>query len=108
MEITISGHHVEITPAINAYTKEKLSILEKFDAITSLDVVLSVEKERQKAEANIHVTGSTFHAEAITEDMYHSIDALEQKLAKQLKKHREKNTEHSAKKKPAKKQVESA
>lgn len=95
MQLNITGHHVEITDALRGYVTDKLSRLERhFDHVTNVHVVLSVEKQRQKAEATIHITGNELFADAVDEDMYAAIDALADKLDRQIKKHKEKVTHH--------------
>ena len=91
MQINISGHHIELTPALKAYAEEKIRRLEHhFDQITRSDITLTVEKSRQKAECNIHVSGSDLHASAEDDNMYAAIDSLSDKLDRQLLKHKEK------------------
>ncbi|MCV6614931.1 MAG: ribosome-associated translation inhibitor RaiA [Cellvibrionaceae bacterium] len=95
MQINISGHHVEVTDAMHAYVNTKLERLSKHhDRITSTNVILSVDKLVQKAEATIHVSGKDLFADATHEDMYHAIDALSDKLDRQLIKHKEKMRAH--------------
>ena len=91
MQINISGHHIELTSALKEYAEEKIRRLEHhFDQITRSDITLTVEKSRQKAECNIHVSGSDLHASAEDENMYAAIDSLSDKLDRQLLKHKEK------------------
>lgn len=92
MQISITGHHVDVTDALKSYVTEKISRLEKhFDHVTNTHVILSVEKLIQKAEATMHVAGgSEIYADATSEDMYAAIDALESKLDRQIVKHKEK------------------
>jgi putative sigma-54 modulation protein len=91
MQINISGHHVEVTDSLKAYVEEKIEKLERhFDNITRADITLTVEKLRQTAEGNVHISGHDLHASAESEDMYASIDALTDKLDRQLLKHKEK------------------
>lgn len=93
MQLTISGHHVDITAALKNYTSEKLQKLERhYDHMTSVHVVLSVEKLKQRAEATIHVSGGELFADADCDDMYAAIDMMTDKLDRQLIKHKEKNT----------------
>ncbi|HHF7365685.1 TPA: ribosome hibernation promoting factor [Legionella bozemanae] len=95
MQINITGHHIDVTPALRAFTEEKFDKLERhFDQITSINVVLNVEKLRQIAEATIHVTKGELHASSESEDLYAAIDALIDKLERQLTKHKEKNHKH--------------
>jgi putative sigma-54 modulation protein len=97
MQLNISGHHVDVTDALKAYTEEKLGKLERhYDQITNVHVVLSVEKARQMAEATMHVSGAELFADADCDDMYAAIDLLTDKLDRQLIKHKEKavNRQH--------------
>ena len=95
MQITVSGHHLDISPALKEYVKSKLRRLERyFDNVTNAHVVLSVEKLSQKAEATIHVSGGQLFADAVDADMYAAIDALADKLDRQIKRHKEKLTDH--------------
>ena len=93
MQINVSGHHVEVTPALREYVNTKLSKLQRhFDHITNTDVTLTVEKLIQKAEASVHVAGADLFAACESEDMYAAIDLLTDKLDRQLIKHKEKST----------------
>ena len=95
MQTILSGHHVEITDALRQYVNAKMERLERhFDNVTDIHVVLSVEKLRQKAEATLLLSGSKLFADATDEDMYAAIDALVDKLDRQVKKHKEKVTDH--------------
>ena len=95
MQIEITGHHVDLTSALRSYIESKIERLERhFDQMTNIHVVLTVEKERQKAEATIHVSHNKLFADSQHEDMYAAIDALVDKLDRQLKKHKEKLTDH--------------
>jgi len=95
MQISVTGHHVDITEALRSYVDNKLERLERhFDQVTNVHVILSVEKLRQKAEATLHLNGSDVYADAVHEDMYAAIDGLIDKLDRQVKKHKEKNTNH--------------
>jgi putative sigma-54 modulation protein len=91
MQITVSGHHVEVTPALREYVNSKLSKLQHhFDNITNTAVTLTVEKLIQKAEATVHVAGANLFAECESQDMYAAIDSLADKLDRQLIRHKEK------------------
>lgn len=91
MQLSITGHHVEVTDALRSYVDEKVRRLERhFDHVTNVHVILSVEKLQQKAEATVHVSGGDFFAEAVEEDMYAAIDGLSAKLDRQVLKHKEK------------------
>ena len=91
MQINISGHHVDVTDSMKDYVSDKLQKLERHtDDITSVQAILSVEKNRQKAEARIHVKGADLFANAESEDMYTAIDQMTDKLDRQVLKHKEK------------------
>lgn len=91
MQINITGHHVELTPALREFVEKKFSKLERFfDQIISVQVTLTIKKLRQIAESDIKVAGGDVHASAESEDMYASIDQLMDKLERQLVKHKEK------------------
>lgn len=95
MQLNLTGHHMDITPALRSYIENKLERLERhFEQMTNVHVILSIEKERQKAEATIHVNRGNIYADSQHEDMYAAIDALIDKLDRQVKKHKEKLTDH--------------
>lgn len=95
MQINLSGHHVDVTPALRQYVNSKFDRLERhFDHVTDIRVTLSVEKLRQKAEATINIRGASLFANAENQDLYAAIDALADKLDRQIKKHKEKLTDH--------------
>lgn len=95
MQIDITGHHVDLSDALRGYVQEKFERLERhFDKVIDVHVILTVEKLNQKAEATLHMSGNDVHAEAVSEDMYASIDALVDKLDRQIVKHKEKITNH--------------
>ena len=95
MQINITGHRMDVTPALRAFTEEKFDRLERhFDHITSINVVFDVEKLRQIAEATIYVAKGELHASAESEDMYAAIDVLVDKLNRQLLKHKGKLLGH--------------
>jgi putative sigma-54 modulation protein len=95
MQLDVSGHHVDVSQALKGYVKTKFERLERhFDNATHAHVILTVEKLDQKAEATVHVSGGNVFADAVNTDMYAAIDALVDKLDRQLKRHKEKNTNH--------------
>jgi putative sigma-54 modulation protein len=96
MNLTITGHHLEVTQAIHDYVEAKLErVIRHFDHVTNVSVIMSVEKLRQKAEVTLHVRGRDIFAEADSEDMYATLDTLIDKLDRQLLKHKEKTGEHT-------------
>ncbi|PID54935.1 MAG: ribosomal subunit interface protein [Gammaproteobacteria bacterium] len=91
MQLTVSGHHVEVSDALRDYVEGKFERLQRhFDGITIAEVTLILEKLVQKAEANVHVAGADIFAAADSDDMYAAIDALVDKLDRQLIKHKQK------------------
>ena len=94
MQLNITGHHVDLTAALKDYVTTKMDKLERhFDQINNTQVTLSVVKQRQTAEATIHMTGAEVHAKAQHEDMYAAIDQLIDKLDRQILKHKEKQVD---------------
>jgi ribosome hibernation promoting factor len=97
MQIQISGHQVDVTPALRDYVSSKLErLVRHFDHVIDVTVILSVEKLLHTAEANVQTSGKVMHADASGADMYAAIDALADKLDRQIKKHKEKITDHHA------------
>lgn len=95
MQLNISGHHLDITEAIRQHAEEKLSkIRHHFDHLINVNMILEVEKDVQKAEATIHISGADLFAKAQSNDMYVSIDQLVNKLDAQVRKHKEKLSNH--------------
>jgi putative sigma-54 modulation protein len=91
MQINVSGHHVDVTDSLRNYVVTKLDKLERhFDKITHMNVILSVEKQRQKAESTVHISGGEVYADAESDDLYAAIDKLTDKLDRQLIKQKEK------------------
>ena len=95
MKLNISGHHLDITPALKQHTNQKLSkIRHHFDQVMSVNMILEVQKDVQSAEATIHVRGADLFAKAESHDMYASIDKLINKLDSQILRHKEKLHSH--------------
>lgn len=95
MQLNVSGHHVDVTDSLHNYVSSKFDRLERhFDHMTNVHVILTVEKLRQKAEATLHLSGASIFAESEETDMYAAIDSLTDKLDRQVKKHKEKLTNH--------------
>lgn len=91
MNLTITGHHLEITPAIRGYVEDKMArVTRHFDQVIDVSVILAVEKLKHKAEVNLHLRGKDIFVEAIDADMYAAIDSLADKLDRQVLKHKEK------------------
>lgn len=97
MQIEITGHHVDVTQALRAYVTEKLDRLERhFGNLIGARVVLRLEKLQHQAEATISVGGRTndLYAEAVAADMYAAIDEMIDKLDRQVRRHKDKVTDH--------------
>ncbi len=95
MQISVTGHHVDVTQPLRNYVDTKFERLERhFDHVTNVHVILSIEKLRQKAEATLHLNGANLFADSVHEDMYAAIDGLIDKLDRQVKKYKEKLKDH--------------
>ncbi len=95
MNLHITGHHVQVTPAIRDYVSGKIErVTRHFDHVIDVNVIMSVAKLRQKIEATVHVRGRDIFCESTEEDMYAAIDALVDKLDRTIIKHKEKNLSH--------------
>jgi len=95
MQINITGHHLEVTPALRAYVTEKMQKLARhFDQVNSINVILNVEKLSQQAEATVKAGGRTLFATESATDMYASIDGLADKLDRQVRRYKDRITSH--------------
>ena len=95
MQISLTGHHIDITDSLKNYVDSKFERIRRHcDSITNTHVILTVEKDRQKAEATLHLNKGNLFADSEHEDMYAAIDSLVDKLDRQVKKHKEKLTDH--------------
>lgn len=91
MKFIIVGRNIEVTPGLRAAVEEKIGKLDKyFNPDTEVHVTLSVEKDRQKIEVTIPVKGSIIRSEQVSNDMYVSIDLVEEIIERQLKKYKNK------------------
>ena len=91
MNFIISGRNIDITPGLRQAVEQKLGKLEKyFTPETDIIVTLSVEKERQKIEVTIPVKGNIIRSEQVSNDMYVSIDLVEEIIERQLRKYKTK------------------
>jgi len=94
MNLHLSGHHVEVTPALRSYVEEKLARVRRhFDHVIDAHVVLSVDKLRQKAEVTLHMRGKAIHCACEEQDMYAAIDLVTDKLDRQVLKYKSKRAE---------------
>ena len=100
MNLTISGHHLEVTPALHNYVTQKLErVIKHFDQVVDVKVLLSIEKKKEKerrqvAECNIHVPGGDLFAQSEHHDLYAAVDDLVDKLDRQVAKHKERLQNH--------------
>lgn len=104
MNLTITGHHVDVSPALREYVENKLDrVVRHFDQIIDIAVVLGVDKPSEKdkrhhAEVNVRLKGNVIHVEDFAEDLYAAIDGMTDKLDRQVLKHKDKiqNHQHDA------------
>ena len=95
MNVQISGHNVEVTQAIRDYVLSKLERIKRhFEHVIDINVVLSVQKLRQKAEISVHMPAKDIHVESDDEDLYAAIDLMMGKLDRQIIKHKDKAFAH--------------
>ena len=98
MNLKVSGHHLDVTPAIHGYIEEKLARISRhFDQVMDVDIILSVNKLDQKVEAKVHLSGKDLYCESIEQDMYAAIDGLADKLDRVVLKHKERVANHNNK-----------
>ena len=99
MNLNVSGHHVEVTPALRGYLKGKLErVTRHFDHVIDAHVILSVVKLKQKAEITLHLRGKDLHCQSEDKDLYAAIDLMVDKLDRQVLKHKDRvnGTPHEA------------
>ena len=100
MNLTISGHHLEVTPALRNYVTTKLDrITRNFDQVVDVKVILTFENQkekerRQRAECNIHIKGTDMFAESSHADRYAAVDDLVDKLDRKVVRHKERVQDH--------------
>ena len=91
MNLNVSGHQFNVTPAIRKYVNSKLGrVIRHFDHVIDAHVILSVNKLRQKAEVTLHVRGKDLHCESEEKDLYAAIDLLADKLDRQVLRYKDK------------------
>ncbi|HEV2430073.1 MAG TPA: ribosome-associated translation inhibitor RaiA [Burkholderiales bacterium] len=91
MNLSISGHHLEVTPALRSYVHSKLGrVTRHFDHVIDAHVILTANKVKQKAEVTLHVRGKDLHCECEEVDLYAAIDLLADKLDRQVLKYKDK------------------
>ena len=93
MQITVTGRHFEITDPLRQHIKSKISKLDRYiGGITDVHVVLSVEKHRHIAEINLQINGNPIRGLEETHDMYLSVDTVIDKIERQIKRYKDKET----------------
>src|SRR3954467_3917213 len=96
MNLNVSGHHVEVTPAILSYVRSKLERVSRhFAEVIDANAFLTVHKIRQKAEVALHVRGKDLHCESEEDDLYAAIDLLADKLDRQVLRYKDKRYEEN-------------
>ncbi|MDO8301141.1 ribosome hibernation-promoting factor, HPF/YfiA family [Lacisediminimonas sp.] len=101
MNLLITGHHLDLTPAIRQFVEEKVQrITRHFDQVMEIEVVLTLEEnadkdKRQRAEVNVRVKGDTLHAESYAQDLYAALDSVVEKLDRQVARHKDKIKDHN-------------
>jgi putative sigma-54 modulation protein len=97
MQLSVTGHNIDITESLRNYVDTKLAKLERhFDNMTDIHCILTVEKLQHKAEATVYMGGGRVHADSAETTMYAAIDTLVDKLDRQVKRHKEKLHDHHA------------
>ena len=96
MNLNITGHHLDVTPAIREYIQTKMTrVLRHFDHVIGTQVILSVEPLKHHAEITLHVRGKDIHCEAMEENLYASIDLLVDKIDRKVIQHKTRTKNHS-------------
>jgi len=91
MNLSVSGHHLEVTAALRSYVRSKLArVTRHFDHVIDAHVILTANKVKQKAEVTLHVRGKDLHCESEEVDLYAAIDLLADKLDRQVLKYKDK------------------
>jgi putative sigma-54 modulation protein len=91
MNLSVSGHHLEVTPALRTYVESKIARVKRhFDHVIDAHVILTADKLRQKAEVTLHVPGKELHCESEDGDLYAAIDTLADKLDRQVLRYKDK------------------
>lgn len=103
MNLSLTGRHLEVTPAIREYVMNKMArVTRHFDNVIDTQVILSIERLNHTAEITMRVRGKDIHCEAIDENLYAAIDLLADKIDRQVIKYKSKVQDHAHE--PAKRQ----
>lgn len=96
MNLSISGRHLEVTPAIHEYVISKMArVLRHFDNVIDTQVILSVERLRHTADVTMRLPGKDIHCQAVDENLYAAIDLLSDKLDRQVIKYKNKAQDYA-------------
>jgi len=96
MNLSITGHHLDVTPAIREYIQTKISrVTRHFDHVIDTQVMLSVEPLKHRAEITMHVRGKDIHCEALEENLYAAIDVLIDKVDRKVIQYKTRTQNHS-------------
>ncbi len=95
MQLEITGHHIEVTPSLDQYIREKITRLKRhFDQVLNIHIIMRVDKQTHTVEGSLLISGNHIFADATESNMYAAIDALADKLDRQVIKHKEKTKDH--------------
>jgi putative sigma-54 modulation protein len=96
MNLSITGHHLDVTPAIREYIQTKIArVTRHFDHVIDTQVMLSVEPLKHRAEITMHVRGKDIHCEAIEDNLYAAIDVLIDKVDRKVVQHKNRTQNHT-------------
>ncbi len=91
MNLSVSGHHLDVTSSIRSYVETKLGrVMRHFDQVIDAHVILTANKLVRKAEVTLHVRGKDLHCESEQADLYAAIDLLADKLDRQVLRYKDK------------------
>jgi putative sigma-54 modulation protein len=95
MKTTVTGRHIEVTPALKAYVEERINHVARYsNQVTEASVILTVEKYRHQADVTVNVNGTMVQATEETSEMYASIDQAVEKIERQIKKLKDRLHDH--------------
>ena len=96
MNLSITGHHLDVTPAIREYIQTKIArVTRHVDHVIDTQVMLSVEPLKHRAEITMHVRGKDIHCEAIEDNLYAAIDVLIDKVDRKVVQHKNRTQNHA-------------
>lgn len=96
MNMNITGHHLDVTPAIREYILTKMTRIKRhFDHVVDAHVILSLEPLKHRAELTLHVPGKDIHCEAVEDNLYAAIDLLIDKVDRKVLQHKDRTQNHN-------------